>query len=265
MPYANNQGVRIYYEVEGQGPPLVLAHGGSDSLNMWRRCGHTDALKDDFQLILFDFRGHGRSDKPHEASAYGVKMADDVLAVLDDLGMTKAHYFGYSMGATTGFTLATRYAARFHSFILGGMTPYGWPEAMVKAVSVSIELFKLLLTDPEAYMLRMERLLGRSLTPEDRNEFLAKDTEAHVAVLTSLLDEPPLTDQDLAGILAPCLVFCGELDLFHRGAKESVDHMPQARFLSLPYLDHVTAFAQINLVLPRIKKFLAEVSKKQGT
>ena len=69
MPYVIKQEVRIYYEVEGQGTPLVLAHGGSDSLDMWRRYGYTDILKDDFQLILFDFRGHGRSDKPHQASA----------------------------------------------------------------------------------------------------------------------------------------------------------------------------------------------------
>ncbi len=71
MPYASNQGVHIYYEVEGQGAPLVMAHGmgaGGD-LNAWRRTGYTDALKDEFQLILFDFRGHGQSDRPHEVSA----------------------------------------------------------------------------------------------------------------------------------------------------------------------------------------------------
>ena len=57
MPYANNNGVRIYYEVEGQGPPLVLAHGmgGGGDLDAWRSTGYTDALKDDYQLILFDF------------------------------------------------------------------------------------------------------------------------------------------------------------------------------------------------------------------
>ena len=64
MPYADNQGVRIYYEVEGQGPPLVLGHGGSYTLEMWREWGYTDGLRDEHQLILLDFRGHGRSDKP---------------------------------------------------------------------------------------------------------------------------------------------------------------------------------------------------------
>ena len=46
MPYANNNGVKIYYEVEGQGPPLVMAHGGGISdLDGWRRYGYTEALK----------------------------------------------------------------------------------------------------------------------------------------------------------------------------------------------------------------------------
>ena len=104
MPFANNNGVKIYYEVEGQGPPLVLAHGISMGLNNWRRNGYTDALKKDFQLVLYDARGHGRSDKPHEPAAYGLlNMAEDVVAVLDDLGIGQAHYFGFSMGAKVGY------------------------------------------------------------------------------------------------------------------------------------------------------------------
>jgi hypothetical protein len=71
LPYANNNGVKIYYEVEGEGPPLVLGHGLSGTLNHWWRLGYVDALRHDFRLILFDARGHGRSDKPHESSAYG--------------------------------------------------------------------------------------------------------------------------------------------------------------------------------------------------
>lgn len=262
MPYANSQGVRIYYEVEGQGPPLVLAHGGTDSLIMWRRHGHTDALRDDFQLILFDARGHGLSDKPHEASVYGTKMADDVVAVLDSLGTNKAHYFGYSMGAATGFTLATRHAERFHSFILGGMSPYGFPAGWGRAANMAIGGFRSLLADQEAYMLWMERLLGgHSSTPEDRSEFLARDARALIAMQTALLATPPLTDRDLAGISVPCLLFCGDLDPFHDGAKEGVKHMRRATFISLPGLNHVTALLRSDIVLPLVKSFLCQVSK----
>ncbi len=261
MPYAENQGVRIYYEVEGEGPPLVLGHGGSYTLDMWREWGYTDGLKDEFQLILLDFRGHGRSDKPDEVSSHRTGMSDDVVAVLDALGTTRAHYFGYSMGATVGFTLATRHAARFCSFILGGMTPYEWPDEMVKAINISIEGYKLLRTDPEAYIQWMENLLGCSLSPEERSELLARDAEASITMQSGLLDTLPLTNQDLAGIPVPCLVYCGDLDPFHAGARESVEHMPRAAFISMTGFNHITAIVQSDLVVPYVKAFLAVVSQ----
>ena len=171
MPYANNNGVRIYYEVEGEGgPPLVLAHGGSGNLDTWRQCGYTRALRDEFLMIMYDARGHGRSDRPQPPS--NSDPLDDTAAVLDAVGMSEAHFWGYSMGATTGFDLAIRRPGRFVSFILGGMTPYVWPDEMVKAINISIGLFKLRLSDPEEYIRRMEGLSGRTLSPEDRDELL---------------------------------------------------------------------------------------------
>lgn len=65
MPYVNNEGVRIYYEVEGQGPPLVLIAGLTGNLKTWRLYGYVKELKGDYRLILLDPRGHGDSDKPH--------------------------------------------------------------------------------------------------------------------------------------------------------------------------------------------------------
>ena len=54
MPYANNQGIRIHYQVEGEGPPLVLVHGLNLSLDWWRLKGYVEALKNDYQLVLID-------------------------------------------------------------------------------------------------------------------------------------------------------------------------------------------------------------------
>jgi len=263
MPYADCQGIRIYYEVEGKGPPLILAHGSADNQDMWWRQGYVNALSDDFQLILYDARGHGLSDKPHETSAYGTEMASDVVAVLDSLEIPKAHFFGYSMGAATGFALATSHIERFHSFILGGMSPYGLPVTMIEAVQISIEGFKLLLTDHEAYFLHMEGLLGHPLTDEDRKEFLSKDAEALIAMQTALFDVPPLTEQELAGISLPCLVYCGDRDPFFAGALEGARNMPLRRFISLPGVDHITAFLNSGPMVPHIKEFLVWVIEKR--
>jgi pimeloyl-ACP methyl ester carboxylesterase len=262
MPYASNQGVRIYYEVEGKGPPLVLATGANADLTAWKVSGFRDALKDDFELVMFDARGHGRSDKPHEASAYtpdmAEKMTGDVITVLDDLGISKAHYYGYSMGALVGFRLAAGHNARFYSFILGGGSPYKIPEEGAEALKQMIAGYDLLHTDPEIFMKGQESVLGRPLTPEERNRWLALDAVALTRIIESILDLPPLTAQDLAAISVPCLLFCGEFDGWGIGAKESANHIEQARFVSLKGYDHMTVPS--DLIIQLIKEFLAGIS-----
>lgn len=279
MPYADNQGVRIYYEVEGQGPPLVLAHGmgfGGD-LTAWRTTGYTDALKGDYRLILFDIRGHGRSDKmlrpfdnaqgkpaqdkPGEASAETSDPADDVVAVLDELGIAKAHFLGYSMGASVGFRQAVSHLDRFISFMLGGMTPGRWPEEMVRAMEISRELSKLRRADPEAYFKRMESLLGHTLTAEEKSKLVVRDAEADIASLGEHREQPALTERDLAGITVPCLLYCGDQDPFHNGAQEAVQHMPRAAFVSMHGLNHITAFSRSDVVVNLVKQFLTLVAR----
>ena len=70
MPFATNDDVRIHYEREGSGPPLVLHHGLFQALQAWRDDGYVEALAGDYALILMDPRGHGASDKPHDPAAY---------------------------------------------------------------------------------------------------------------------------------------------------------------------------------------------------
>jgi pimeloyl-ACP methyl ester carboxylesterase len=257
MPYAHNGKVKIYYEVEGQGPPLMLAHAGTGSLDNWRQSGCTEALRGKYGLILFDARGHGRSDRPHEASMSA--MADDAVAVLDSASVAKANYWGYSMGSAIGFDLAVRQASRFGSFILGGISPYRWPEAMVAPLRAALEAFRLCLTDPEAYLKSTEAFFGRPLTDEERRESLARDVEGDIAILTALVNRQPLTNDELAGITAPCLLYCGDEDPYHDGAKESVNHMPNARFVSFASMNHGSV--RTDQVLPLVKEFLAGVNK----
>ena len=120
MSYAVNDGVRIHYEIIGSGPPLVLQHGFTQSLEDWRNYDYVTSLGDRFQLILVDARGHGRRDKPHEASAYGhSKYVNDIVAVLDDAGIERAHYWGYSMGGWIGLGMVTQASARVLKAVIG--------------------------------------------------------------------------------------------------------------------------------------------------
>ena len=118
-----NQGTRIYYEVEGQGPPVVLAHGMSGDTSFWRGYGYVDKLKAKYTVILFDARGHGRSDKPHEVENYDYRLrVGDVISVMDALGLVKTHYWGYSMGAHTGLGMAKLFPERLLSLVIGAAT-----------------------------------------------------------------------------------------------------------------------------------------------
>lgn len=99
VPYTHNAGLQIHYEVEGDGPPLILCHGSFGSLDDWRDFGYVDALKVRRKLILIDARGHGKSDKPHDPSCYSLaSRVSDFVAVLDTLRIPKADFMGYSMG-----------------------------------------------------------------------------------------------------------------------------------------------------------------------
>ena len=96
-----------HYRVEGDGQPLVLQHGFTDSLETWYDTGYVNELKRQYRLILIDARGHGASDKPREPDAYDwQRSVADITAVLADLDIPGAHYFGYSMGGKIGFAMA---------------------------------------------------------------------------------------------------------------------------------------------------------------
>lgn len=121
MPYFDNDGIKIYYEIEGEGPPVVLIHGSGLNLeNSWKPINWVETLKDNYRLILLDCRGHGKSDKPHDDSYYGQKMNDDVIKLMDHLSIEKANFFGYSMGAYIIFRLLSKKSEIFISAILGG-------------------------------------------------------------------------------------------------------------------------------------------------
>lgn len=124
MATTSRSGMSVHYEVEGQGPPVVLLHGMMSTSEIWRLEGYVGALRDEFRLILIDTRGHGRSDRPHEPAAYRYSQhAADVLAVLDDLGISSAVICGFSLGACTALRLAATCPDRVRALVLIGSVP----------------------------------------------------------------------------------------------------------------------------------------------
>ncbi|WP_432093297.1 alpha/beta fold hydrolase [Streptomyces sp. bgisy100] len=123
MPHAvSADGVRIAYQVRGAGDPLVLLAGQANSHHWW------DGVREDFEgthrTVTLDYRGTGDSDKPDEPySTEG--FARDALAVLDDLGIDRAHVYGTSMGGRVAQCLAAHHPDRVRALVLGCTSPGG--------------------------------------------------------------------------------------------------------------------------------------------
>src|SRR5260370_15411070 len=96
MPKINRDGVDIYYEVHGSGPPLLLTHGYSSTSAMWQ--GQIEALSKHHKLVLWDMRGHGQSDYPDDPAAYSEALTGaDMAALLDEVGAAQALVRGLAL------------------------------------------------------------------------------------------------------------------------------------------------------------------------
>ena len=247
MPYVSNDGVRIHYHVEGEGPPLVLQHGTSQSLEDWYSYGYVQGLKGDYQLVPVDHRGHGRSGKPHDSKSYGLdKSVSDIVAILDDLNIPRAHYFGYSMGGWIGFGVAKYAPDRFRSLIIGASHPYE------RSMQTSRQLLG---EGVEAYLASFESGMSEPIKPEVKRRVLSSDIRA---LMASSRDRPDM-EELLPTMTMPCLVYAGESDPLYADVERAANQLPNGEFFSLPGLGHYEGFARSDLVLPHVTKFLAEV------
>jgi pimeloyl-ACP methyl ester carboxylesterase len=269
VPSVVSHGTRIHFEVEGEGPALVLVPGFAGTLEDWRDFGYASALGKGNRLVLIDPRGRGASDKPHAPDAYAMEnMVHDLVAVLDELNIEKAHYFGYSMGAVIGYFIPFHAAERFQSLILGGAA---YPLAqdafqddpLVVAIQTGLE--QALADSPdrpmEAFVAALEKALG-PYPPERRARMLAGDARALVANARAMrrIQWPP-AEEVLPRMPLPCLVFAGDQDGFHEGARQCAALLPNATFRTLEGLGHLGAYACSEKVVPLVQAFLERVGR----
>jgi pimeloyl-ACP methyl ester carboxylesterase len=248
VPYASNQGVRIHYKVEGEGPSLVLQHGYSQSLERWYQCGYVDALKSSYRLILIDARGHGASEKPQDRASYAWPIGVvDVLAVLDALGIRRTLYWGYSMGGSIGFGALTIAPERIIALVAGG--------AAADAFTLGTQMQHVDGSDPEAFVAAFEAIINAPISPAVRGKLLASDTRALAAAAQ---DRPSLINE-ISQVATPCFLYAGDKDFVFSRAQVTASHIPGAQFQALPGLTHPEAFVRSDLALPHVLGFLDKV------
>jgi pimeloyl-ACP methyl ester carboxylesterase len=248
MPFADNKGVHIHYQVEGRGSPLILQHGYGNALESWYELGYVDALKDKYQLILIDARGHGASDKPHETKAYTNQChAADVVAVLQHGGIHRADYWGYSMGGRTGFAIAQYAPDWVRSLIIGGAAADGRSRIGdgIRAAIRRSGLEGLVALFPDA-------------SPTYKARLLASDIKALEACRTDSLGFADV----LPSMTMPCLMYAGSADSIFPLVEETVAEMPNATFFNLPGLKHSETNVRSDLVLPHVIEFLAGLDSR---
>ena len=259
MPYATNEGVRIYYEVEGSGPPLVLLIGFLGSLDDWRRedVGYTAALREAYHLVLVDPRGQGRSDGPHDPAAYEPRRrVGDVLAVLDAEGIPRAHCWGYSMGGLTGFALGAYAQDRVASLVVGGATPF--PPEMLPPEDEDTWL-RLFRQGMPAFVADWEAR-DPLMPPAMRSRWLALHAAAVAAAWEARRRYDRRLVDALPGIRTPTLIYYGADDFPDALPERAAERMPDATVVALEGLNHSQAFRRSDLVLPHVHVFLDRVT-----
>ncbi|AVK73708.1 alpha/beta hydrolase [Pseudomonas protegens] len=239
--YAEVNGIRLYYSKLGHGSPVVLLHGGLGNADYWGL--QAKALAARHTVISVDSRGHGRSTR--DARPYGYDlMADDVIALLDQLKIPRADFVGWSDGAILGLDLAMRYPQRVSKvFAYAANT-------QTSGVKEGVE------NNPTfaAYIERAGQEYTRlSLTPKEYPAFVEQIGHMWAS-------QPNWSDADLAKIKTPVLIVDGDHDEAIK--REHTEYMaqaiPGAGLLILPNVSHFAFLQDPGLFNAALEHFLDE-------
>ncbi|RIK84533.1 MAG: alpha/beta hydrolase [Planctomycetota bacterium] len=265
MPTVSTNGITLYYEEQGDGPPLVCIMGITAPGSVWQL--HVEDWSERFRCITPDNRGVGRSDMP--LGPYTSEMmADDYAGLMDALGIVAARVIGCSMGAAIAQQLALRYPPKVRSLVL--MCPWARCDRYAMAIFEHLRHIKARLTptefvnylqlliftkrhwdDDQAYA---EMLEARRLAAEDPRQqpLHALEAQAEACMRHHTLDR-------LGEIGCPTLVIGGEEDIFTPRwmAEEIAARIPQCELHLYKNAGHAFHWECLDDFNPRIAQWFA--------
>jgi len=265
MPKAKANGIELYYELHGpeEAEVLVLSNGVLMSTASW--ANQTPVVSQHYRLLLYDCRGMWQSD--HPPGPYSMELhADDLAALLDTLGIERAHIGGTSYGAEVSMVFALRYPERTQSLIVTAAVSHldpllkGLADIWIEAARTRDPelLFKVVypLTFSEAWIAANQEALDLA---RQRYEDLDFDALLELFLCFSRLD---LT-ADLKYITAPALVVAGELDALKSRKYSDIiaREIPKAEYALIPNAGHAAMWERSGVFNSLILGFLA----KQGS
>ncbi|MAW87631.1 MAG: alpha/beta hydrolase [Phyllobacteriaceae bacterium] len=230
MQHFTHDGYDFAFIDEGEGDPVLLIHGfGSSHSVNWVTPGWVQALNQaGYRAIALDNRGHGQSEKIYDAAAYTPEaMAGDAAALLDHLGIGRAHVFGYSMGARITAFMALGHPDRVATVILGGLG-YGMVEGVGDWDPIAEAL---LAADPDTITDRRGQMF-RAFADHTKS-----DRQALAACISRSRDL--LSEEDVARITQPALVAVGTNDDIAGSPHRLAALMPRGEAFDIERRDHM--------------------------
>ncbi|GMN09049.1 alpha/beta fold hydrolase [Croceitalea sp. MTPC9] len=245
IPYGNNSGqkvnvngIEMYYEIYGQGEPLVIIHGNGGDIS--KMAGQIDFLKDKYKVIIADSRGHGKSQLNTDKLTLAL-MADDWKSLLDKLKIENANFYGFSDGGNIAMIIASKYPNKVKKLAVMGsnMRPdtsaiYPWAEKFV---------------DDNHMMVK--------------GMIAKKDDSAPWAVIDQHLDlldyEPKFTKEMLGKIEVPVLVMAADKDIIkEEHSVEFYQSFPNSQLVIFPGETHFVPLTNPDLFNPFLDRFFGQ-------
>lgn len=258
MPYQQVRDMAMYYEIAGEGEPVLLLHGLGSSLRDWER--QIPIFAERYQVIVCDVRGHGRSQKP--PGPYSVpQFTADVTGLLHHLQIKSAHILGLSMGGMIAFQLAVDEPQLVKSLVIVNSGPELVPRTWQEHLAIWQRLLISRLMGPQ----KMGEVISQRLFPDpqqaDMQQTMAlrwaeNDKAAYLAATKALIGWG--VTQYLAQIDCPTLVITADQDYTPVAAKEAyVQQMPQARLQVIANSRHATPIDQAERFNTAVLQFWA--------
>jgi 2-succinyl-6-hydroxy-2,4-cyclohexadiene-1-carboxylate synthase len=266
MPFAEVNGVRLYYELHGdRGEPMVFVHGYTGDVTDWRH--QLPEFSTTHRLLIFDHRGHGRSEAPRDRSLYTIDhMRGDTEALIELAAFERYHLIGHSMGGAVSQELALRHGDRIISLVLEDTgprmslapdSPYArWSQARTRMADeqgmAAVADFPGL-TAPLPFQTDERK-------EEEQRRLAEMSVDGFIGAQHGLREWAGIRER-IAGITQPTLVICGEMDAgLRRAADWLAEHLPHASLEIIPQAGHSPQYERPDLFNAAVRRHVEKHS-----
>ena len=232
-------GIRLRYRQMGTGEPVVLLHGFTASLEAVAPLA--DSLAGNHRVIALDQRGHGQSAAPSDTNAYGREMGEDVVRLLDHLGIARAHLVGHSLGAIVSAYVAARHPSRVASVSLIAPPFFADSAAAVAALAPVV-------TELEsgggflAFFERFAPEMPDSIRAGVSAEMVAANDRATLVGVMRTFPELSAGRETIEAVQVPATIVVGSIDTLRVEALALGALWTGSSFVEVEGADHVSVF-----------------------